>query len=185
METHRDHHGRRQALRFASSRANIGAKDFPMPQKTHARVGSRRLVESRTFWRFRHNCILSGSRGFISNFYSHSGEFWELGACWCPIVMKRRCYLNCGLCLPAKPNSAVAATRDTHSMTGSLALFLLRFRSPGSNRNRSGLLRKRPIPFATSPQRVQQNGQLASYRHYGSLFAALASTGRQFQSPPS
>jgi predicted cobalt transporter CbtA len=34
---------------------------------------------------------------FISGFYSHSQGVLRLGAGWCPIVMKRRCYLTCGL----------------------------------------------------------------------------------------
>src|SRR5208337_391700 len=54
-----------------------------------------------------------------------------------------------------------------------------------SSRNFRGWLGKRPITFATSPQSVQQNRQLASHRHHGSLFAALASTGGQLQSPAS
>ena len=54
------------------------------------------------------------SRGFISGFYSHSGESVGLGACWCPIVMKRCCNLTYGLVFRAKRLSAVAATRDLH-----------------------------------------------------------------------
>lgn len=74
----------------------------------------RRLIVSSMHRAFPWCFCLSTSRGFISGFYSHSGESVGLGACWCPIVMKRCCNLTYGLVFRAKRLSAVAATRDLH-----------------------------------------------------------------------
>ena len=73
----------------------------------------RRLVVSSNDLARRDFSVVVLSR-FISGFYSHSGESVGLGACWCPIVMKRCCNLTYGLVFQAKRLSAVAATRDLH-----------------------------------------------------------------------
>lgn len=61
------------------------------------RTSMRRLIVSSMHRAFPWCFCLSSSRGFISGFYSHSGESVGLGACWCPIVMKRCCNLTYGL----------------------------------------------------------------------------------------
>ena len=61
------------------------------------------------------------SCGFIPDFYPHSEE---LGACWCPILMKRRCYLTFGLEQQTCGQSAVAATRDQRPVIVSVFPFL-------------------------------------------------------------
>ena len=95
------------------------------------------------------------------------------GACWRPILMKRRCYLTCGLMVLTKRLIAVAATRDLATQ-----VFILPF-SFGAILSGQGMSfpGKRSMAFATSPEMVQQNRQLAGHRDDRALFPTLAPAG--------
>ena len=47
-----------------------------------------------------------------------------------------------------------------------------------------GSIRKRSIMFATPPEMVQQNRQLARHGNHCALLSTLASASGQFQAPP-
>ena len=126
--------------------------------------------------------LLSFSRGFISGFYSHSGESVGLGACWCPMVMKRCCNLTYGLVFQAKRLGAVAATRDLHPVM-IVRSCRLGFR-PALWSKHLDSIRKGSIIFATPPEMVQQNRQLAGHGNHCTLLPTLASASGQFQAPP-
>ena len=80
METHRDDHGGRQALRFASSpRQHRSDRISPCLKKLlpvlAADGGSRPVLCFLPI--LVSPCSIAVLAGFISNFYSHSGESWD------------------------------------------------------------------------------------------------------------
>ena len=178
METHRDDHGGRQALRFASSPRQHRSDRFPHASKNscpcwqqtagrgqyfafslswYHRVPSRfSRVSSRTSIRTR---VSPGTRCLLVSDTDEAALLSNLRP-W--------------LAGPASKRSR----RDARypSAYGPFS---------GSSCNLRSWLGKWPKTFASSPQSVQQNCQLASHRHHRSLFAALASTGGQLQSPAS
>jgi len=70
---------RKVSHRVGVSKVNSPTLSEPGAAGSVRLVGApmRRLVESSSFFSFRHYRVASVSRGFISNFYSNSGESWD------------------------------------------------------------------------------------------------------------